>query len=152
MSGKVADTSFYDFLGVKPDATTEELKKAFRKTALKWHPDKWVNGTEEEKHEAEEKFKKFNDIHSILNDPEKRKKYDRVGPDILKADGGSHEMSREDMEELFKEMGMPFGFGGHRGRQKKREMKFPNVTHVIKASIADTYTGKQIIFEVVLNN
>ncbi len=65
---------YYDILGVKRDATVEEIKKAFRKMARKFHPD--VNPGDKE---AEQKFKEVNEAYGVLSDPEKRKTYDQVG-------------------------------------------------------------------------
>ena len=50
---------YYKTLGVAENASQEDIKKAFRKLSMKWHPDRWVNGTEEEKKKAEEEFKKI---------------------------------------------------------------------------------------------
>ena len=66
---------FYELLGVKKDATEAEIKRAYRKLALKWHPDKNPNNREE----AEEKFKKINEAYSVLSDKNKRYQYDHGG-------------------------------------------------------------------------
>ena len=65
---------YYDVLGVARDASDEEIKKAFRKLALKYHPDKAKDKTT-----AEEKFKEINEANEVLSDPEKRRKYDQLG-------------------------------------------------------------------------
>lgn len=66
---------FYEILGVPRNADDAQIKKAFRKLARQWHPDSNPNN----KVEAENKFKKINQAHSILSDPEKRAQYDRLG-------------------------------------------------------------------------
>lgn len=70
---------YYQILGIASDATEEQIKAAFRKLSLKWHPDKHVNDTEDEKKAAEERFKEINEAYQVLSDPEKRKKYDWFG-------------------------------------------------------------------------
>lgn len=66
---------YYETLGVSKTATADELKSAFRKLARKFHPD-----TATDKKTAEEKFKEINEAYEVLGDPEKRKKYDELGP------------------------------------------------------------------------
>jgi len=66
---------YYEILGVKKDATEAEIRKAYRKLALKWHPDK----NPDNKKEAEEKFKKINEAYSVLSDKNKRNQYDHGG-------------------------------------------------------------------------
>jgi DnaJ-class molecular chaperone len=67
---------YYKSLGVGKNATTDEIKTAFRKLARKYHPD--VNPNDKE---SEKKFKEINEAHDVLSDPEKRKKYDQLGSD-----------------------------------------------------------------------
>ena len=67
---------YYKILGVSENATDEELKKKYRSECLKWHPDRWINGTEEEKKTAEDKFKQLNEAYSVLSDKQKRQEYD----------------------------------------------------------------------------
>lgn len=70
---------YYNILGLKKGASDEDIKKSFRKLAVQYHPDKWANASEEEKKNAEEKFKEINEAHDVLSDPEKRKNYDMFG-------------------------------------------------------------------------
>ncbi|EEY14098.1 psi1 [Verticillium alfalfae VaMs.102] len=74
----VKETKLYDQLGVKPEATQEEIKKGYRKAALKWHPDK-----NKDNPNASEKFKECSQAYEILSDPEKRKTYDQYGLEFL---------------------------------------------------------------------
>lgn len=67
---------YYKTLGVAENASQEEIKSAYRKLALRWHPDRWVNGTEEEKKKAEDEFKKVAEAYGVLGDEEKRRQYD----------------------------------------------------------------------------
>lgn len=70
----MAKADFYETLGVSKTADEKELKSAFRKMAMKYHPDKNPGDTE-----AEKKFKEINEAYEVLGDPEKRKKYDQLG-------------------------------------------------------------------------
>src|SRR5713101_1835414 len=65
---------YYEVLGVPRTATPEEIRRAFRKLALKYHPD-----VAKDKANAEERFKELNEANEVLSDPEKRKKYDALG-------------------------------------------------------------------------
>jgi curved DNA-binding protein len=65
---------YYQILGVPRDASDEEIKKAFRKLARRYHPD-----VAKDKKAAEEKFKEINEAHEVLGDPENRRKYDELG-------------------------------------------------------------------------
>jgi len=67
---------YYEILGVTKKCSDEDIKKAYRKLAMKWHPDKHVHDSEKDKAFAEETFKEINRAYEILGDPEKRKKYD----------------------------------------------------------------------------
>ena len=72
MAGK---KDYYEILGVNKSATDDELKKAFRKMAKKYHPD----ANPDNKAEAEAKFKEVNEAYEVLSDPQKRKMYDQFG-------------------------------------------------------------------------
>ena len=70
---------YYEVLGLQKGASADDIKGAYRKAALKWHPDRWVSGTDAEKKTAEEKFKEASEAYSVLSDPDKRAKYDQFG-------------------------------------------------------------------------
>ena len=70
-----SDNTLYDLLGVAKTATEEEIKKGYKKQALRWHPDRNPNNLEE----ADKRFKKIAEAHEVLTNPEKRKIYDQRG-------------------------------------------------------------------------
>lgn len=100
----MAGKDFYGALGVKKDATTEEIKKAYRKLARKYHPD--VNPGNKE---AEERFKTISEAHDVLSDADKRKIYDEFGEEGLRA-GFDPEQARQ-----FRHWQQAGGFGGSGG-------------------------------------
>ncbi|MCJ1466896.1 hypothetical protein MMC07_005518 [Pseudocyphellaria aurata] len=80
----VAETKLYDALSINSNATQEEIKKAYRKAALKWHPDK-----NKDNPNAAEKFKEVSQAYEILSDPEKRKLYDQYGLEFILRGGAA---------------------------------------------------------------
>ncbi len=70
---------YYEVLGLQKGCSEDDIKQAYRKAALKWHPDRWVSGTDAEKKTAEEKFKEASEAYSVLSDSEKRQRYDQFG-------------------------------------------------------------------------
>lgn len=79
---------YYEVLGVDKSASEDDIKQAYRKAALKWHPDRWANGTDAEKKTAEEKFKEASEAYSVLSDKDKRAKYDQMGFAGVDGNGG----------------------------------------------------------------
>ena len=68
---------YYEILGIQRDASNDQITKAYRKLAMKWHPDRHQDL--DKKKEAEEKFKEITEANTVLTDPEKRKRYDQFG-------------------------------------------------------------------------
>ena len=102
---------YYETLGVARTATPDEVKKAYRKLALQWHPDRHKGNA---KKDAEERFKRISEAYEVLSDPEKRKRYDRLGANWQQGQeftppSGQRTMSREEFERMF---GGPGGAGG----------------------------------------
>nr|XP_002123973.1 dnaJ homolog subfamily B member 6 [Ciona intestinalis] len=77
-------TDYYEVLGIRKEATESDIKKAYRKLALKWHPDKNPDNQEE----AEKRFKDISEAYEVLSDKDKRSVYDRYGKEGLTGGGG----------------------------------------------------------------
>jgi curved DNA-binding protein len=107
----MASRDYYDILGVNKNASDEELKRAYRKLAMKYHPDRNPN-----KKEAEERFKEINEAYAVLSDREKRKQYDTFG-----ADGFRQRFTQEDIFRGFDFDEILSNLFGGRG---KREFRF----------------------------
>lgn len=70
---------YYEVLGLQKGASADEIKKAYRKLAMKWHPDKWTQASEAEQKTAEQNFKEVGEAYAVLSDDQKRARYDQFG-------------------------------------------------------------------------
>ncbi|KAJ5712879.1 Type I HSP40 co-chaperone [Penicillium malachiteum] len=134
----VKDTKFYDCLGVPPTASDTQLRSAYKKGALKFHPDKNADNPE-----AAEKFKELSHAYEILSDGEKRQIYDQYGEEGLEHGGGGGGMNAEDLfSQFFGGGGGGFGgmFGG--GMRETGPKKARTIHHVHKVNLEDIYKGK----------
>lgn len=131
---------FYAVLGVPRDASDDDIKKAYRRLATQWHPDR--NGGSKE---AEEKFKEITEAYDVLRDAQKRAAYDRYGEAGLRGGGGQQQYQHVDLSEALNIFMRDFGFGdvfggaaggGRRGPRSGADMKLP-----LTLSLAEVATG-----------
>ena len=81
-----AKSDYYDILGVSKNTSADEIKKAYRKQALEWHPDRH----KDDKEVAEKRFKEINEAYQVLSDTQKKAAYDQFGHDAFAPGGGFH--------------------------------------------------------------
>ena len=136
----MAKRDYSEVLGVGKNASADEIKSAYRKQALQWHPDRWVNGSDEEKKTAEEHFKEAAEAYSVLGDADKKAKYDQFGFAGVEGQGGP---DFSNLGDIFKDMFGGFGgfgggsfnfedlFGGRQSGKRQRVNKGRDIiTHV----------------------
>lgn len=134
----VADTYYYDLLGVAPSASESELKKAYRKASLANHPDK--NPGDEE---ASARFQEINAAYEVLSDPQARREYDEWGPEGPSM-GGPGGAGGPDMDDIFAQMfggGMGMGGGGRPPPRRKPRRGEDSVIDY-NVSLKDLYLGR----------
>ena len=130
---------YYEVLGVSRDASEKEIKKAYRKMAMKYHPDR-----NPEDPEAEEKFKQAAEAYDVLSDPEKRKRYDRYGHSGLGQDGrsGGRPGGFQDISDIFEAFNDIFGgAGGRRRSRRKRGQAGSNLRVTLPLTLEEIAEG-----------
>ncbi len=126
---------FYEVLGVSRDASQEEIKKAYRKLALRHHPDRNPGDKE-----AEEKFKEASGAYQILSEPERRAQYDRFGHAAFEQQGFSGFDFSAGFEDLFSDIFGDF-FGGTRSRSRSRVRRGDDLRYNLELSFEEAAFG-----------
>jgi curved DNA-binding protein len=160
---------YYKTLGLSKNASADDIKKAYRKLARQYHPD--VN----KKPEAEKRFKEINEANEVLSDPDKRKRYDTVGPDWARFQNGGQQpggfqwvytgQPGEDpfngnaggfsdfFRTLFGEGTADFDSGplfGRTGTRRRRSVAGADVEHEVEVTLAEAYKGSERSLEMRL--
>ncbi len=152
----MAKRDYYEVLGVDKNASEDEIKKAYRKLAIKYHPDKNPDDKE-----AEEKFKEAAEAYDVLHDPNKRKQYDQFGFDGPAGAGGFGGFgggSSMDMDDIFSMFGDIFGghsgfssfsgFGGGGGSRQRAQYRGSDLRLKVRLTLQEIATGTTKKFKV----
>ncbi len=137
---------YYEILNVERSANGEEIKRAYRKMAMKYHPDRNPGDKE-----AEQRFKEAAEAYEVLSNPERRSRYDRFGHEGLRGTS-MHDFGHMDVTDIFSMFDDIFGGGGAfggRGRQRSRGRRGASLETVIDITLEDVYNGteKEIEFD-----
>lgn len=139
----MSDKDYYKVLGIDKNATREEVKKAFKKLALKYHPDRAPEGKKEE---YEEKFKEINEAASVLGDDKKRQQYDQFGSSAFSSGGGFEGYDFSDVMSQFRSGS--FGnfddifdhlFNG--GKRGARQRKGSDLLYETEITLEEAFSG-----------
>ena len=144
----MAKRDYYEVLGVDKSASEDEIKKAYRKLAIKYHPDRQTGKSEEEKKAAEDKFKEAAEAYDVLHDAQKRQQYDQFGFNGPQGSGfggfGSGGMNMDDIFSMFGDIfgghGGGFGFGGG-GGAARQQYQGSDLRVRVKLNLQEIATG-----------
>jgi len=144
----MAKRDYYEVLGVIKSTSPEDIKKAYRKSALKYHPDRNKGDKA-----AEAKFKEASEAYHVLSDKERRTNYDQFGHAAFDRAGGRGGFSNFDFSNIFSDIfgsadafdDFFEGFGGTRGRRQRRSSDFrgEDLSYDLSISLEDAYHGKK---------
>lgn len=141
---------YYEVLGVSKTASDDEIKKAFRTLAKKYHPDMHPGDKE-----CEEKFKEAQEAYAVLSDAEKRKQYDQFGHAAFDGTGGGaggFDFSGMDMGDIFGDIFGDFFGGGSRRRTNDGPMKGSNLRTSVRITFEEAIFGCEKEIEMVLKD
>ena len=152
----MAAKNYYEILGVEKTATADELKLAYRKLAKKYHPDMYVSASEQEKKDAEAKFKDINHAYEVLSDPQKRAAYDAYGdengPQAGAGFGGFGGFGSDgtgaggfgfDMDDIFSSIFSGFGGGSSRAQRANAPQRGQDILVGVNLTFEEAAFGTQ---------
>jgi molecular chaperone DnaJ len=140
----MAKRDFYDVLGVNKNASPEELKSAYRKLAVKHHPDKNPGDKT-----SEDKFKEASEAYGILSDQEKKQNYDNFGHAAFEGGGGrqgggfSGGFGGSDFSDIFEDFFGDFGGGGRSGGRRNTSNRGSDLRYDLSITLEEAYEGKK---------
>ena len=137
----MAKRDFYDVLGVSKSASPEELKSAYRKLAVKHHPDKNPDDKA-----SEDKFKEAGEAYGILSDKEKKQNYDNFGHAAFEGGGGGRQsggFGGADFSDIFEDFFGDFGGGGRSGGRRSTNNRGSDLRYDLSITLKEAYEGKK---------
>ncbi|KAF7764534.1 molecular chaperone DnaJ [Pseudoalteromonas citrea] len=139
----MSKSDYYDVLGVSKDASERDIKKAYKRLAMKYHPDRTAGDTA-----LEAKFKEVKEAYEVLTDSQKRQMYDQYGHAAFDQNGGGgHGGGQGDFGDIF---GDVFGdiFGGGGGRRQSRQQRGADLRYNMDLSLEEAVRGKEVEIKV----
>lgn len=150
----MAEQDLYKIIGVEQSAGADEIKKAYRKLAMKFHPDQ-----NKDNPQAEEKFKEINQAYDILKDEQKRSAYDRYGnaafDGSMGGGGGGHPGGMGGagaFSDIFEDMFGDFMGGGGGGRRSNAPTRGSDMQYTMEMSLEDAYKGRESTIKIPVND
>ncbi len=154
----MAGKDFYEILGVKNNASASEIKKAYRKLAMKFHPDQ-----NKDNPQAEEKFKEINEAYDVLKDEQKRAAFDRYGSSAFDGSmgggaggfhsGGTAGFSGAAFSDIFEDMFGDFmGSGGGGQRTRTSAMRGSDIQYTLEMTLEEAHRGKESKIRIPINS
>ena len=141
----MAKRDYYDVLGVSKSASPDELKSAYRKLAVKYHPDKNPGDKS-----AEDKFKEASEAYGVLSDKSKKENYDNFGHAAFENGGGGRGgfggfggFSGADFSDIFEDFFGDFGGGGRRSSRRSSNNRGSDLRYDLSITLEEAYTGKK---------
>jgi molecular chaperone DnaJ len=141
----VSKRDYYEILGIAREATDQQIKSAYRKLALKHHPDRNPGDKA-----AEEAFKEAAEAYAVISDPEKRAAYDRYGHAGVGAGGGFDPSAFAGFEDIFGNLGDLFGFGDMFGGRRRRggPQRGADLRYDLEISFEESFTGTETTLQI----
>ena len=138
----MAKRDYYDVLGINKSASPEDIKSAYRKLAVKYHPDKNPGDKA-----AEDKFKEASEAYGILSDKSKKENYDNFGHAVFENGGGGQGgfggFGGSDFSDIFEDFFGDFGGGGRRGNKRSSSNRGSDLRYDLSITLEEAYSGKK---------